>query len=185
MSEDLEETEFALEYLWRAAKSSGDYYPELHTLVSDLECLVLMLAHNQITAAQASEILTKISYDYSSNTKCKFHDEEGVLHCALGLAKRKAYLISDHLCPLHGISVTPQHLPIETPVGEYVGDEVEDFRFKFRQAASGSRSYWRSNRRRDEYDQDDNDSRSGCSSTYDIRLFLLFNHIIFNVVLLN
>ena len=142
MAEDLEETQFGLQYLYDQAMRGDDEHrnmnlPELHTRLSDLEWLVVGLAETDLSFAQSGELLTKYSYDYSSGTRCEFHDEEGVICCAIGIVKRKAYLISDHLCPLHNIQVTPAHLPIETSTGTIVEDEMEEFKFKFRQASTG------------------------------------------------
>lgn len=87
-----------------------------------------------VTFAQADDLLTKYSFDYSPNTKCRYHQEEGTINCALGLVKRKAYLISDHICPLYSISVTPDHLPMQEKVGERIVDEMAELAVLFRRS---------------------------------------------------
>lgn len=100
--------------------------------VYDLECLVIEMSLRGVTFAQADDLLTKYSFDYSPNTKCRYHQEEGTINCALGLVKRKAYLISDHICPLYGINVTPNHLPMHEMVGERIVDEMAELTVLFR-----------------------------------------------------
>lgn len=155
MSDDLEETRFGLKFLHakaladhdasRSTKRSWPLLPDLSGRVYDLECLVVALSDERLTFAQASEeVLSKYSFDYAANTKCTYHTHLDTINCALGVVKRKAYLISDHLCPLYGIEVTARHLPIETHEGEVVDDlnlsELRRrFSLKFRMAADSSR----------------------------------------------
>lgn len=100
--------------------------------VYDLECLVMEMSLGTITFSRAEDLLTKYSFDYSPNTKCRYHQEEGTINCALGLVKRKAYLISDHICPLYSIDVTPKHLPTHETVGERIVDEMAELTVLFR-----------------------------------------------------
>lgn len=174
MAEDLEETEFGLHYLYDQAMRGDEEYrnlnlPHLHTRLSDLEWLVVGLAETDLSFAQSSELLTRYSYDYSSGTRCEFHDEESVICCAIGIVKRKAYLISDHLCPLHNIQVTPAHLPVETSTGTIVEDDMAEFKFKFRQASTGIG--WRSYKSELKNGRGPKQSRSngGYEQPYDIR----------------
>lgn len=167
MSEDMEETRFGLEYLYDESRRDGVRLPEMHENVSDLEWLVVGLADNQLSFVQSGELLSRYSYDYSSQTRCEYHDEEGVICCALGLVKRKAYLISDHLCPMHGIQVTPAHLPVESAACETVEDDLAEFRFKYRQAAAGLG--WRGYRSELQNGRAPKQARSGYDSSYDIR----------------
>lgn len=163
MGDDVEETSFGLEYLHDQARVEYVKLPELHPLVADLECLVTAYTQNHLSFAQCTDLLTKYSYDYSSNTRCEFHDEEGTVCCALALVKRKAYLISDAMCPMHNIQVTPLHLPVESSAGTMLQEDLNEFRFKYRQAANGRWSKRTSNRMNDE-------PRSGYEMSQDIRL---------------
>uniref|UniRef100_A0ACB8FHJ0 Uncharacterized protein n=1 Tax=Sphaerodactylus townsendi TaxID=933632 RepID=A0ACB8FHJ0_9SAUR len=51
-------------------------------------------------------------WDYSSNTRCKWHEENDILFCALANCKKIAYCISNSLADLHSIPLTPAHLPV-------------------------------------------------------------------------
>lgn len=112
MSEDIDETKFGLKYLFDQAISTSSKrnidvkIKDLSKAVYDLELLVVALSQHKFAENMAHDFLTRFSYDYSASTKCDFHDDAGVIYCALGLVKRKAYLISDHLCPLYNIKGT-------------------------------------------------------------------------------
>ncbi|XP_015278036.1 PREDICTED: protein maelstrom homolog [Gekko japonicus] len=51
-------------------------------------------------------------WDYSSNTRCKWHEENDILFCALATCKKIAYCISHSLADLYGIPLTSSHLPV-------------------------------------------------------------------------
>ncbi|XP_060090448.1 protein maelstrom homolog [Heteronotia binoei] len=51
-------------------------------------------------------------WDYSSNTRCKWHEENDILFCALATCKKTAYCISSSLADLYGIPLTSSHLPV-------------------------------------------------------------------------
>ncbi|CAF0711813.1 unnamed protein product [Brachionus calyciflorus] len=121
MGKDVDETMFGLEFL--EDQSRLENARPLFAKVYDLECLVMQLAkacNINVTYNSAHELLSSYSFDYSSNTRCGFHEEEGVIHCAFAKAKKLAYLLSDELCPSYGIQVTESHLPTEKPVGTVV-----------------------------------------------------------------
>uniref|UniRef100_A0A8C7EGW6 Maelstrom spermatogenic transposon silencer n=1 Tax=Nothoprocta perdicaria TaxID=30464 RepID=A0A8C7EGW6_NOTPE len=52
-------------------------------------------------------------WDYSSNTRCKWHEENEILFCALASCKKIAYCISKSLAGVYGVSLTAAHLPLE------------------------------------------------------------------------
>ncbi|XP_068765741.1 protein maelstrom homolog isoform X1 [Struthio camelus] len=52
-------------------------------------------------------------WDYSSNTRCKWHEENDILFCALASCKKIAYCISKSLASVYGVSLTAAHLPLE------------------------------------------------------------------------
>ncbi|KAM8819890.1 protein maelstrom homolog [Eudromia elegans] len=52
-------------------------------------------------------------WDYSSNTRCKWHEENDILFCALASCKKIAYCISKSLAGVYGVSLTAAHLPLE------------------------------------------------------------------------
>nr|XP_056714676.1 protein maelstrom homolog [Euleptes europaea] len=51
-------------------------------------------------------------WDYSSNTRCKWHEENDILFCALATCKKIAYCISNSLADLYDITLTSSHLPV-------------------------------------------------------------------------
>ncbi|XP_010148096.1 PREDICTED: protein maelstrom homolog, partial [Eurypyga helias] len=52
-------------------------------------------------------------WDFSSNTRCKWHEENDTLCCALSSCKKIAYCISKSLASLYGVSLTAAHLPVQ------------------------------------------------------------------------
>uniref|UniRef100_A0A8D0HQD7 Maelstrom spermatogenic transposon silencer n=1 Tax=Sphenodon punctatus TaxID=8508 RepID=A0A8D0HQD7_SPHPU len=52
-------------------------------------------------------------WDYSSNTRCKWHEENDILFCALASCKKIAYCISNSLASMYGIALTTAHLPLQ------------------------------------------------------------------------
>lgn len=58
-------------------------------------------------------LLDVAMWDYSSNTRCKWHEENDILFCALAVCKKIAYCISNSLATLFGIQLTGAHLPLQ------------------------------------------------------------------------
>ncbi|XP_075268454.1 protein maelstrom homolog [Opisthocomus hoazin] len=52
-------------------------------------------------------------WDFSCNTRCKWHEENEILCCALASCKKIAYCISKYLGSAYGVSLTAAHLPLE------------------------------------------------------------------------
>ncbi|KFU95577.1 Protein maelstrom, partial [Chaetura pelagica] len=50
-------------------------------------------------------------WDFSSNTRCKWHEENDIVCCALASCKKIAYCISKSLANVYGVSLTAAHLP--------------------------------------------------------------------------
>ncbi|XP_036128512.1 protein maelstrom homolog isoform X1 [Molossus molossus] len=57
-------------------------------------------------------LLDVAMWDYSSNTRCKWHEEHDILFCALAVCKKIAYCISNSLATLFGIQLTEAHVPL-------------------------------------------------------------------------
>ncbi|CAI5772803.1 Protein maelstrom homolog [Podarcis lilfordi] len=51
-------------------------------------------------------------WDYSSNTRCKWHEENDVVFCALATCKKIAYCISNSLANMYCVQLTASHLPL-------------------------------------------------------------------------
>uniref|UniRef100_A0A8C8VF23 Protein maelstrom homolog n=1 Tax=Pelusios castaneus TaxID=367368 RepID=A0A8C8VF23_9SAUR len=58
-------------------------------------------------------LLDVFVWDYSSNTRCKWHEENDILFCALATCKKAAYCISNSLASVYGVSLTAAHLPLQ------------------------------------------------------------------------
>ncbi|XP_009874293.1 PREDICTED: protein maelstrom homolog, partial [Apaloderma vittatum] len=57
--------------------------------------------------------LDGVLWDFSSNTRCKWHEENEIVHCALASCKKVAYCISKSLAGVYGVPLTAAHLPIQ------------------------------------------------------------------------
>ncbi|XP_050187686.1 protein maelstrom homolog isoform X2 [Myiozetetes cayanensis] len=51
-------------------------------------------------------------WDFSSNTRCKWHEENDIVCCALASCKKIAYCISNSLASVYGVPLTAAHLPL-------------------------------------------------------------------------
>ncbi|XP_064499569.1 protein maelstrom homolog isoform X4 [Pseudopipra pipra] len=51
-------------------------------------------------------------WDFSSNTRCKWHEENDIICCALASCKKIAYCISRSLANVYGVPLTAAHLPL-------------------------------------------------------------------------
>ncbi|KAM5202400.1 protein maelstrom homolog isoform 2-T2 [Hipposideros larvatus] len=58
-------------------------------------------------------LLDVAMWDYSSNTRCKWHEVNDILFCALAVCKKTAYCISNSLAPHFGIQLTEAHVPLQ------------------------------------------------------------------------
>lgn len=96
MSKDHEETKFALQYIYDTAFNRYD--KEFPEEILDLETLVVALSSltkTNISFCSANDLLSSYTYDYSSNSRCDYHEELGISNCSLGFVKRYAYHLSD------------------------------------------------------------------------------------------
>ncbi|XP_064008320.1 protein maelstrom homolog isoform X2 [Pogoniulus pusillus] len=57
-------------------------------------------------------------WDFCSNTRCKWHEENEIFYCALASCKKIAYYISRSLAAVYGVSLTAAHLPEDAADGE-------------------------------------------------------------------
>lgn len=138
MSKEIEETRFGLRFLYhQARKEELNFKPP--DKVYELECLANVLGFygsHEIAFGSALDMLTAYTYDYTTDTRCDFHEELGTINCALGVVKRYCYLISDNLCQMFNIKITENHIPIEKPVGTLINNE----NFKIMKGFSSGRS---------------------------------------------
>ncbi|XP_013395238.1 protein maelstrom homolog [Lingula anatina] len=81
---------------------------ELDGLVQDL------YAHSSASTAigECTDLITTSAYDYEINTRCDYHEDKEVKHCALATVRRFAYALSDSLSEIYDFEITAQHLPV-------------------------------------------------------------------------
>ncbi|KAI1242423.1 hypothetical protein IHE44_0005963 [Lamprotornis superbus] len=52
-------------------------------------------------------------WDFSSNTRCKWHEENDIICCALASCKKMGYCISKSFASVYGVPLTAAHLPLQ------------------------------------------------------------------------
>ncbi|XP_005491051.2 protein maelstrom homolog [Zonotrichia albicollis] len=52
-------------------------------------------------------------WDFSSNTRCKWHEENDIICCALASCKKMGYCISKSFAGVYGVPLTAAHLPLQ------------------------------------------------------------------------
>ncbi|XP_061224765.1 protein maelstrom homolog isoform X2 [Neopsephotus bourkii] len=90
---------------------------ESHLELLDVEDLVIEL-HQKKYQKEPSKTwvcreLDAFLWDFSSNTRCKWHEENDILCCALASCKKIVYCISKSLASAYGVSLTAAHLPLQ------------------------------------------------------------------------
>uniref|UniRef100_A0A8C5LQP1 Protein maelstrom homolog n=1 Tax=Leptobrachium leishanense TaxID=445787 RepID=A0A8C5LQP1_9ANUR len=96
---------------WLANKARIDNDIELF----DVESLIAKLYKDKLgeepSRASITRSLEAVHWDYASNTRCKWHEENDMWICALGSCKKIAYCISKALVSVYEFTITPAHLP--------------------------------------------------------------------------
>ncbi|KAM4701828.1 protein maelstrom homolog [Discoglossus pictus] len=81
----------------------------------DVEDLIINLYKEKLeeepSRPSVCRLLEVVQWDYASNTRCKWHEENDMWCCALASCKKVTYCISKALASVYGISLTPAHLP--------------------------------------------------------------------------
>ncbi|XP_005511468.2 protein maelstrom homolog [Columba livia] len=100
--------------LHRMASLTGiESHPELLAV----EDLVIELYHKKYQKEPSKNWVCReldaFLWDFSSNTRCKWHEENDILCCALASCKKIAYCISKSLANVYGVSLTAAHLPLQ------------------------------------------------------------------------
>ncbi|XP_039912870.1 protein maelstrom homolog isoform X2 [Hirundo rustica] len=52
-------------------------------------------------------------WDFSRNTRCKWHEENDIICCALASCKKMGYCISKSFASVYGVPLTAAHLPLQ------------------------------------------------------------------------
>ncbi|KAL4226483.1 hypothetical protein ACF0H5_014466 [Mactra antiquata] len=94
--------------------------PNVFHKVYEIESLLQELyAHigEQASKTKCIERITSSEWDYEPKTRCPYHEELEVKDCSLGVVNRYAYIISDSICTLYDVELTPSHLPTAHDTG--------------------------------------------------------------------
>ncbi|XP_051497168.1 protein maelstrom homolog [Apus apus] len=90
---------------------------ESHPEVLAVEDLVIELYRKKYqkepSKTWVSREMDVFLWDFSSNTRCKWHEENDIVCCALASCKKIAYCISKSLANVYGVSLTAAHLPLQ------------------------------------------------------------------------
>ncbi|KAM5237492.1 protein maelstrom homolog [Ctenodactylus gundi] len=110
-SDDRARVSWCLKLMARTAEIRQDI--ELLTV----EDLVVGIYHEKFLKEPSKtwvrSLLDVAMWDYSSNTRCKWHEGNDILFCALAVCKKVAYCISNSLATLYGIQLTRSHVPLQ------------------------------------------------------------------------
>nr|SIP63002.1 Maelstrom Spermatogenic Transposon Silencer [Latimeria menadoensis] len=83
--------------------------------VCDLEELLVKLYKHKLdeepSRSRVRRMLDVFVWDYASNTRCRWHEENDIVLCALAVCKKHAYCISESLAPVYGFILTSAHTP--------------------------------------------------------------------------
>ncbi|XP_053310226.1 protein maelstrom homolog [Spea bombifrons] len=108
---------------WLAKKAGMDNKFELN----EVESLIMKLYKEKLeepSRASVCRMLDVVHWDYASNTRCEWHEENDMWCCALASCKKMTYCISKALASVYGITITSAHLPSNDVVNdEHAGNE--------------------------------------------------------------
>ena len=111
LSRDFKEMEYCLN--WIRYRSGIDCKPiklyALEKLVMDL----FKFARHPVAKYQILDMLTTTAFDYEPQTRCTWHEENGIIHCSLAIIRRFAYAMSDSLTNVYDFNLTAHHLPVK------------------------------------------------------------------------
>ncbi|XP_040277674.1 protein maelstrom homolog [Bufo bufo] len=96
---------------WLAVKAGIENIFELQ----DIESLIIKLFKNKLeeepSKSSVLRLLGAVKWDFASNTRCKWHEDNDMWCCALASCKKATYSISSALASVYGVVLTPSHLP--------------------------------------------------------------------------
>ncbi|XP_030060955.1 protein maelstrom homolog [Microcaecilia unicolor] len=98
---------------WLAVKSGMENRLQLLNVEDLVVELYKCKLNEEPSKTYVQSLLDVFQWDYSSNTRCKWHQENDVLSCALAVCKKIAYCISNSLASVYGIPLTLNHLPLQ------------------------------------------------------------------------
>ncbi|XP_045309025.1 protein maelstrom homolog isoform X2 [Leopardus geoffroyi] len=110
-SDDRARVNWCLKHMAKASKIRQDL--ELLTVEDLVVGIYQQKFLKEPSKTWVRSLLDVAMWDYSSNTRCKWHEENDILFCALAVCKKIAYCISNSLATLFGIQLTGTHVPLQ------------------------------------------------------------------------
>uniref|UniRef100_A0A5F9CKV4 Protein maelstrom homolog n=1 Tax=Oryctolagus cuniculus TaxID=9986 RepID=A0A5F9CKV4_RABIT len=110
-SDDRARVNWCLKHMARASEIRQNL--ELLTVEDLVVGIYQKKFHKEPSKTWVRSLLEVAMWDYSSNTRCKWHEENDILFCALAVCKKVAYCISNSLATLFGIQLTGAHVPLQ------------------------------------------------------------------------
>nr|XP_019602890.1 PREDICTED: protein maelstrom homolog [Rhinolophus sinicus] len=110
-SDDRARVNWCLKHMARASEVRQDL--ELLTVEDLVVGIYQQKFLKEASKTWVRSLLDVAMWDYSSNTRCKWHEENDILFCALAVCKKIAYCISNSLATHFGIQLTEAHVPLQ------------------------------------------------------------------------
>nr|XP_058901550.1 protein maelstrom homolog isoform X2 [Kogia breviceps] len=110
-SDDIARVHWCLKHMEKSSEIRQDL--ELLTVEDLVIGIFQQKFFKQPSKSWVRSFLDVATWDYSSNTRCKWHEENDILLCALAVCKKIAYCISNSVATLLGIQLTEAHVPLQ------------------------------------------------------------------------
>uniref|UniRef100_H3AJG6 Protein maelstrom homolog n=1 Tax=Latimeria chalumnae TaxID=7897 RepID=H3AJG6_LATCH len=121
--------------------------------VCDLEELLVKLYKHKLdeepSRSRVRRMLDVFVWDYASNTRCRWHEENDIVLCALAVCKKHAYCISESLAPVYGFILTSAHTPAhEENCGIIINPKMVVLdSIRYQKEGDSKFQYWRCSKR--------------------------------------
>ncbi|XP_005089929.2 protein maelstrom homolog [Aplysia californica] len=117
LSSERQDVETCLEYIYdRAATRQPKRVNKVYCL-EDMAASLIMLAKPQSAEPSKTQLLDAMQqnrWDYRSDIRCFFHEENDCSHCAISKVRRFSFSLFDMLASVLGFKLTGNHLPDDT-----------------------------------------------------------------------
>ncbi|XP_067122991.1 protein maelstrom homolog [Centruroides vittatus] len=111
LEENIKQNQGCLDWLCKKASYYNIQNIQCYSLVYLLMELRAYVHHAFPCKIAAADMLISYAYDYTTKTRCDYHEDLDNVYCALGSAKRLCFLLSDAVCLFYGVDCTSKHLP--------------------------------------------------------------------------
>ncbi|XP_053561569.1 protein maelstrom homolog [Bombina bombina] len=96
---------------WLADKAGMENHFELQNVEDLIITFYKQKLNEEPSLSSVCRLLDAVQWDFASNTRCKWHEENDMWCCAVATCKKVTYCISKALSSVYGVSLTPAHLP--------------------------------------------------------------------------